>query len=388
MEEALNDAVNLLGVVPKDASKAEVFRAMTKAAQEGSYTVGPEYNAVRQKIKEFESFRSHVYLDGKGHPTQGYGHKLSNETYESEKSSAFKRDWGNTPTWSKERANIAFEIDLQREYSRLRETYAASGDGVEGFELTFDQLPLEAREVLLDVSFNAGGYFGKKFPGMFRGLQDGDFHRSGLELMYRNGSNLLSHDGDDSSQFSDYYIGNNGPDRHPETGRKIFQDRTGQRYTERSQTVALDRQGRQVNPKTTTSDFSWYNLPTVNPSTGYYYGKRTKEIKRRVHPMDSSVVEVDMGVALAQAHERKELIGPFETTREAVAAAQERSAQIGAGAGEDKANAKPNSRANYNIARLMHAKLPENLQQGNYANPEYQAKYAADLQQSLLEETK
>lgn len=397
MKGAIEGAVNLLNVVPEDATKGEVVSAMTEAAEQGSYTVGPEYDAVREKIKEFEGWRPHVYLDGEGYPTQGWGHKLSDETYSSESSAAFRRDWGDEPAWSKEFANTYFEIDLQREYSRLRKTYATMKGGVERNELEFDQLPLEAREVLLDTAFNMGGGFGKKFPSMIEALQNGDFHHAGLELMYRKGGRILgigtNQEGRKFSQYSDYYIGNNGPDRFHDSGRKIFLDQEGGRYSERSETVALNNRGEIVNPRSTSESYQWFNLPTVNPSTGYYFGvkwKNGEKIDRRVYPMNfGRTPNVDIDQALEFAQDKSILIGPFDSVDEAIFSARERSSKLAAESTEETAKSYPNSRANYNVSRLMFAKLPEHLEYGNFANPEYQKKYAAEqLQQSLLEETK
>ena len=78
MQDDIEEVVALLAAIPEETSKRDLLIAANRTAQQGGYTAGEEYDAVRERIKSFEDFRANVYLDGgdEGYATKGYGHKL------------------------------------------------------------------------------------------------------------------------------------------------------------------------------------------------------------------------------------------------------------------------------------------------------------------------
>lgn len=353
LERSLNEAIDVLDAVPQEASSTEVERAIDATIMEQSRVVGPEYDAVRQRIKDFEGFRPRVYLDGKGHPTQGYGHKLSDQKYDSENSRRFHADWGNQPKMEREHADALFEIDLQREYGRLRTNYSNNKGGPIRDDLTFEQLPIEAREVLLDMAFNGGGHFGTKFPSMFSSLRNGDFHKAGLEMMYRNGNDVLYHQDEVEGRtraFTSYFIGNNGPDRYAEGKRNIFQDPSGAEYSDRLVTVATDGKGNMVNADTFRGELHWYAIPSVDNRTGGLYGATVindKKVDRSVG-VEGSQGNLDIDRAWESSDKEGERYGPFHTEHEAEASGADR--DLG------PIQVMDTSRATYNVSRMMQAR--------------------------------
>ena len=357
----LNEATDLLQIIPQEMSGKEVAYQIDRAAEESyNQPIDPEYDEYLELIERFEGRRHHVYLDGKGHPTSGVGHKLSNRTFESEQSPAFKAEYGGV-LYADETIDRWLIEDVDREYARLKKVYAKGRRGElkypEVGHLDFDDLPLAVRGTLLDMAFNMGGNFGEKYPALFHRLRIGDMHGAALEMMYHNGAAVRAAG---NSRYSQYYMSNNGPDLHSVTGRPIYVDDNGNNYTERTETLALDSDYNIVDPKTTGRSYLWYNVPTVNPELGTYYGSKWVDNERQdrtVYP-DLTRSTVDYKRAIARERDRGSLSTGYKTVDEAEVAAQDHSTIVGNSISSDVNIARPDTRANVNVAAMLNAADP------------------------------
>tara|TARA_R100000458_G_C8274429_1_gene249381 strand:+ start:1005 stop:2267 length:1263 start_codon:yes stop_codon:yes gene_type:complete len=331
--ELASDAIDLVSSIPEGITVPELEKQLDIAAQQASdYTVDPKYYELgfTDRIKQFEGKRTYAYLDDNGYATAGYGHLLEpGKQYKNEEDPEFIRKWSGK-RFSDEQIDIWFEEDLQKEYSKMRRLYdkgragkliSSSNPKTERKgEYDYDQLPWEVRGALLDVAFNAGGGFFNSFKSMAHDLRIGDLNGAALNLMYHNGDEIRLNG---RSRFSKWYMSNNGPDLHPTTKRPLYLDEVGNMYTERTQTVPLDINFNHVNPETYKGTIRWWNVPTVNPETGLYYGDSKRD---RVVYADASNFNVDISQAIAKERARigkpsYRMKGPFDTSAAAVAEA-------------------------------------------------------------------
>lgn len=119
---------------------------------------------LEQEIKQEEGFRDHIYRDSLGNPTFGYGSlvQVGDAEYGLPIGTAISMD----------RINAAFKQDLQNATRDARTVTRG-----------FDDLPREAKHVLVSMAFQLGGHGLSKFKNMIEAIRDRDWIKAANEAL-------------------------------------------------------------------------------------------------------------------------------------------------------------------------------------------------------------
>lgn len=113
---------------------------------------------IKQMIKNNEGLRLTKYKDSLGYATIGYGHKL---TWEYETPDEISLDY----------AEELFEQDFEKAYNSAKNIPS------------FDSLGMRGKAVLIDMTYNMGPNWYKKWPKMMSALERGDLETAADELL-------------------------------------------------------------------------------------------------------------------------------------------------------------------------------------------------------------
>jgi lysozyme len=120
--------------------------------------------AIYEQLKIDEGVEYEVYLDHLGYPTFGVGHLVLDSDPESGQEAG-------TPV-SENRVQECFEKDLDIAISECQELYESG---------TFDGLPGEVQEILVNMMFNMGRTRLGGFKNFRKALEEGDWKQAGIE---------------------------------------------------------------------------------------------------------------------------------------------------------------------------------------------------------------
>ena len=120
--------------------------------------------AIYEQLKIDEGVEYEVYLDHLGYPTFGVGHLVLDSDPESGQEAG-------TPV-SENRVQECFEKDLDIAISECQELYESG---------TFDRLPGEVQEILVNMMFNMGRTRLSKFKNHNKALVAGDWKEAAKE---------------------------------------------------------------------------------------------------------------------------------------------------------------------------------------------------------------
>ena len=113
--------------------------------------------------RDYEGFRNKIYIDSEGHPTIGYGHKITQDE--------MKRGlYGHGI--SKELADKIYIQDRKRISDRLFNKYPQ-----------YKNYPEEVKTALIDTSFNMGESFLDKFKNMKKALDNKNYPEAATQLL-------------------------------------------------------------------------------------------------------------------------------------------------------------------------------------------------------------
>ena len=120
--------------------------------------------AIYEQLKIDEGVEYEIYLDHLGYPTFGVGHLVLNTDPESGQEAG-------TPV-SENRVQECFQKDLDIAISECQELYEPG---------TFDGLPGEIQEILVNMMFNMGRTRLGKFKNFRKALEAQDWKKAGVE---------------------------------------------------------------------------------------------------------------------------------------------------------------------------------------------------------------
>jgi GH24 family phage-related lysozyme (muramidase) len=121
-----------------------------------------------------EGRKNSMYVDTNGHPSIGQGFNLDKEGAR-EQIEALGLDYDKV---------YAGEQDLTDEQidSLFADDVQTAKDDIKTYVTNFDSLSEAQQNALVNLSFNMGGSFAKKFPKFTKALNDGDFETAAKEL--------------------------------------------------------------------------------------------------------------------------------------------------------------------------------------------------------------
>jgi len=134
-------------------------------AQRGSNDVGVE--DMVDFVGGFEGFKTDAYLDTKGNSTIGYGTTRYPD--------GTPVEMGDTITKEK-----ALEFKTQHLEQSIKDAKDLVGN--------YDELPRDAKKILIDMIYNMGKDGVRDFRGFREALEEGDFEKASNHLMYQTGS--------------------------------------------------------------------------------------------------------------------------------------------------------------------------------------------------------
>ena len=141
-------------------------------------------------IKRHEGRQDTLYLDGSGHPTIGYGTKLSDQVFDSEDDPSFLKMKEKVGRWSEEKMTEQLHEKYEEHGAELQRIYK---EKLPAGGYKFEELPNEVQAHMLSTAYNMGasGYTGK-FKNHFEASYHGDFTRAAYELRYKDGLAALN----------------------------------------------------------------------------------------------------------------------------------------------------------------------------------------------------
>ena len=119
---------------------------------------------LREQLKIDEGVKYEVYKDHLGYPTFGIGHLVVEGDEEHGKPVG-------TPV-SEDRVNAVFESDVQKFVSESKKVFP-----------NLDDLPEEAQQVIVNMSFNMGAPRLSKFKKFIAAVNDGNWSTAAVEMM-------------------------------------------------------------------------------------------------------------------------------------------------------------------------------------------------------------
>jgi GH24 family phage-related lysozyme (muramidase) len=145
-----------------------------------------ELSNAMSRTKGFEGgHKSQAYLDSLGFPTYGTGKVLEHSKYDT------LPDKYSNMNLSEQEGDIMFHEDYNKKMSEVESLYGEK----------WGNLPKEAQNVMTDMAYNVGsqGLF-KKFPGMIKDIQSGNYANAAKQLKYKDISK-----GDMEENVSDWW---------------------------------------------------------------------------------------------------------------------------------------------------------------------------------------
>ena len=119
---------------------------------------------LREQLKIDEGVKYEVYNDHLGYPTFGIGHLVTEQDQE------YGKPVG-TPV-SEERVNAVFDNDVAIYMSEAKKVFP-----------NLEQLPEEAQQVIVNMTFNMGAPRLAKFKKFIAGVNAGDWNTAAVEMM-------------------------------------------------------------------------------------------------------------------------------------------------------------------------------------------------------------
>jgi len=119
---------------------------------------------LREQLKIDEGVKYEVYNDHLGYPTFGIGHLITENDEEHGKPVG-------TPV-SEERVNAVFNNDVAIYMSEAKKVFP-----------NLEQLPEEAQQVIVNMTFNMGAPRLAKFKKFIAGVNTGDWNTAAVEMM-------------------------------------------------------------------------------------------------------------------------------------------------------------------------------------------------------------
>ena len=119
---------------------------------------------LREQLKIDEGVKYKVYNDHLGYPTFGIGHLVTEQDQE------YGKPVG-TPV-SEERVNAVFDNDVAIYMSEAKKVFP-----------NLEQLPEEAQQVIVNMTFNMGAPRLAKFKKFIAGVNAGDWNTAAVEMM-------------------------------------------------------------------------------------------------------------------------------------------------------------------------------------------------------------
>ena len=119
---------------------------------------------LREQLKIDEGVKYEIYLDHLGYPTFGIGHLIVEADEEHGKPVG-------TPI-TEERVNAVFDSDVAIYISEAKKVFP-----------NLTELPSEAQEVIVNMTFNMGAPRLSKFKKFIAGVNAGDWNTAAVEMM-------------------------------------------------------------------------------------------------------------------------------------------------------------------------------------------------------------
>ena len=123
-----------------------------------------DIDQLRKTLKVDEGVKNEIYLDHLGYPTFGIGHLIVEADEEHGKPVG-------TPI-TEERVNSVFDSDVAIYISEAKKVFP-----------NLDDLPEEAQEVIVNMTFNMGAPRLSKFKKFIAGVNAGDWNTAAVEMM-------------------------------------------------------------------------------------------------------------------------------------------------------------------------------------------------------------
>ena len=143
---------------------------------------------VKLTVTGYEGYRNYVYEDSRGYLTMGTGHRLTDEE---------KKIYKEGDRVDESYLEGLFEKDFE---SHLKQAQAIKG---------FDKLSDQQKEALIDLTFNMGGGWTKKFPSLikFIGLVAEEQNETLKKIYIRNAAAELKYKDPTKGDFrlTDYW---------------------------------------------------------------------------------------------------------------------------------------------------------------------------------------
>ena len=119
---------------------------------------------LRDTLKIDEGVKYEIYNDHLGYPTSGIGHLIveSDEEYGQQVGTGISED----------RVNEAFDKDVSVMVDEAKKIFS-----------DFDNLPEEAQQVIVNMTFNMGRPRLSKFKKFIAGVEAGDWEKAAVEMM-------------------------------------------------------------------------------------------------------------------------------------------------------------------------------------------------------------
>jgi len=121
-------------------------------------------NRLREQLKIDEGVKYEIYLDHLGYPTFGIGHLVTQHDEEHGKPVG-------TPI-TEERVNSVFDSDVATYISEAKKVFP-----------DFDNLPSEAQEVIVNMTFNMGAPRLSKFKKFIAAVEAHNWDTASVEMM-------------------------------------------------------------------------------------------------------------------------------------------------------------------------------------------------------------
>lgn len=119
---------------------------------------------LREQLKIDEGVKYEIYLDHLGYPTFGIGHLITEADEEHGKPVG-------TPI-TEQRVNAVFDSDVETYVSEAKKVFP-----------NLTELPGEAQEVIVNMTFNMGAPRLSKFKKFIAGVNAGDWNTAAVEMM-------------------------------------------------------------------------------------------------------------------------------------------------------------------------------------------------------------
>ena len=120
----------------------------------------PEWEDLKDRIKEHEAFRDTIYKDSLGKATIGYGHLITADD-----------EYQEGHTYSTHLLEAQFNVDFDGSFMEAQEL-------MEGYNL-----PPQAQEVIVEMVFQLGANGVSRFKNMWAALKEHDFVDAADEML-------------------------------------------------------------------------------------------------------------------------------------------------------------------------------------------------------------